>query len=197
MQLSGVAIGMIALYTYPIFTVFLEPFFKGHKINGLDITLAAVMLLGIIILVPELDLSNRTTEGIGWGVFSALLFALRNILQRHYLSAYGGDTSILYQGFVAAIAVSPFISNFDPQLAPPDLLKILILGALFTALPHALFASSLRYLSAKTVGLIACLQPVYGTLLAWLVLHEQPTATVLLGGGIILFTAAVETYRVR
>ncbi len=64
---------------------------------------------------------------------------------------------------------------------------------MFTALPHALFTTALRFLSAKTVGLVSCLQPFYGAVLALLVLDEQLTTPTLIGGTIIVATALFET----
>ena len=153
------------------------------------------MLLGIILLVPEFDLANNITQGVCWGVLSAALFALRNVIQGHYLKGYSGETSILYQGMLAGAVVIPFMTTTPLAVDSENLIKLLLLGALFTALPHSFFANSLRYLKAKTVGLIGCLQPVYGTILAFLLLSEEPSLMTLLGGAIIISTAAFETYR--
>jgi drug/metabolite transporter (DMT)-like permease len=195
MQVAGIAVGMVAMYTYPIMIVFLEPLFKGQKPHATDIICALIMLFGITLLVPEFDLRNHITQGVCWGVLSAVLFALRNIMQGHYLKGYGGETSILYQGLMAGLIVLPLMTTNPLHVNSDNLIKLLILGALFTAVPHSFFANSLRYLKAKTVGLIGCLQPVYGALLAFLVLAEQPRLMTLLGGSIIVGAAAFETYR--
>ena len=47
MQVSSIAIGIIALYTYPVITVFLEPFFHGERPQIKDIISALVVLLGV------------------------------------------------------------------------------------------------------------------------------------------------------
>lgn len=195
MQVAGVAVGMMAMYTYPIIIVFLEPLFKGHKPQRSDMACALVMFCGIGLLVPELDLHNSITQGVCWGVLSAALFALRNVMQGHYLKGYSGETSILYQGLVAGAVVIPFMTSNPLAVSQDNLLKLLVLGALFTAVPHSFFANSLRYLKAKTAGLVGCLQPVYGVLLAYLILAEEPGWMTLLGGAIIISTAAYETYR--
>ena len=195
MQVAGIAVGMVAMYTYPILIVFLEPLFKGQRPHLADIMSAMVMLFGVSLLVPEFDLANDITQGVCWGVLSASLFALRNVIQGHYLKGYSGETSILYQGILAGIVVIPFMTTNPLAVDTENLIKLLVLGALFTALPHSFFANSLRYLKAKTVGLIGCLQPVYGTILAFLLLAEEPGLMTLLGGAIIVGTAAFETYR--
>ena len=117
-------------------------------------------------------------------------------MQKHYLSAYGGLTSMFYQCFIAGLISLPFITTAPNHIATDHWLLLIILATIFTALPHSLFTNSLRYLKAKSVGLIASLQPLYGALFAYLILQEQPTAMTIVGGGIILGAAIYETYSV-
>lgn len=195
MQVAGVAVGMLALYTSPIITVFVEPLFHGQRPHTRDIICAVLVFVGVMLLVPEFSLENDITQGVIWGVLSAVFFALRNTLQRHYLQHYRGDTSMLYQSAVAAVLAFPLLQVNPASFDTDTLWKLALLATAFTAIPHSLFAGSLRYLKAKSVGLIGCLQPVYGTLFAFLILHEQPDLFTLAGGALIVGTAAWETYR--
>lgn len=52
MQVSSVAIGVIALYTYPVITVFLEPLFHGEKPHIIDVISSMVVFIGIYLIVP-------------------------------------------------------------------------------------------------------------------------------------------------
>ncbi len=194
MQISGIAVGMIALFTYPVMTVFIEPLFHGDKPKSKDVFCGLIMLTGVILIVPDFSISNSITIGIFWGIFSAVFFSLRNVLQRHYLSQYGGLTSMLYQSFFAGIVALPFISSPPSSITVNQWVLLLVLASVFTAIPHSLFASSLRHLKAKSVGLIASLQPLYGAILAFLVLSEQPSLSTLLGGIVILGAATYESY---
>jgi drug/metabolite transporter (DMT)-like permease len=194
MQISGVAVGMIALFTYPVMTVFIEPLFHGDKPKTKDVFCGLIMLSGVALIVPDFSVNNNVTVGIFWGVFSAVFFSLRNVLQRHYLSQYGGLTSMLYQSFFAGIVALPFISLPPSSITVNQWALLLILASIFTAIPHSLFASSLRHLKAKSAGLIASLQPLYGAILAFLVLSEQPSPSTILGGIIILGAATYESY---
>jgi drug/metabolite transporter (DMT)-like permease len=195
MQVSSIAIGMIALFTYPMITIFLEPFIKGTLPKQADILCGFVVLLGVLLMVPSFSLKSEVTLGILWGVLSALLFSVRNIIQGHYLSEYGGEVSILYQGAVVAVMTVCFIDSVPSFENHYIWAQLLVLGALFTAVPHVLFASGLRFLNAKTVSLVSCLQPVYATLFAFLILKEQPALLTLIGGAMIVIAAAWETYR--
>lgn len=195
MQVSSIAIGMIALFTYPMITIFLEPLIKGALPKQADIICGFVVMFGVLLMVPSFSLESEVTLGILWGVLSALLFSVRNVIQGHYLSEYGGEVSILYQSVVVVIMTMCFVDSVPSIDNHYTWIQLLVLGAFFTALPHVLFASGLRVLNAKTVSLVSCLQPVYATLFALLILKEQPALLTLIGGAIIVIAAAWETYR--
>lgn len=194
MQVSTIAVGVIALYTFPVITVFLEPLFHGEQPHIKDIVSAIVVLFGIYLLVPEFSLSNETTQGILWGVLSALLFSLRNIVQGHYFKGYTAKHSLFYQTLVTFVVLLPFSFESIPQVTQLQWGQLLVLGIFFTALPHTLFAFSLLNLKAKTVSLIACVQVVYATLFATLMLNEWPQFSTLVGGLIVVSAAMYESY---
>ncbi|MDW7549352.1 DMT family transporter [Pseudoalteromonas peptidolytica] len=196
MQMAGIAIGIIAFFTYPVITVFLEPLFNRKQIQLKDIISASTVLLGIYLLVPEANLGNQVTLGIVTGVFSGALFALRNLLQKQFFSHYSGPHTMLYQTLVACLLLIAFVDVPPQHVSPQNISLILLAGVVFTAIPHALFASSLRHLSATTAGLISCLQPLYGTLLAYILLHETLTLTTLFGGLLVVSAACFETWSI-
>ena len=194
MQVSSIAVGVIALYTFPIITIFLEPLFHGEKPHIKDILSAVVVLFGIYLLVPEFSLSNETTLGIFWGVLSALFFALRNIVQGHYFKGYTARHSLFYQTLVTFIVLLPFSFEVIPQVTTTQWGQLLVLGVFFTAVPHTLFAFSLLNLKAKTVSLVACVQVVYATIFAALFLGEWAELSTVVGGLIVLIAAMYESY---
>jgi len=197
MQVASIAVGVIALYTFPVLTVFIEPLFHGERPQLRDILSAVAVLLGIYLLVPGLDLDDSVTQGVLWGVLSALFFALRNIIQGRYFSGYSARQALLYQVGVIIFMLLPFGGGVIPEVSRWQWGQLLVLGVLFTALPHTLFAHSLLFFKAKTTSLIACLQVVYATLFAALVLAEMPQWTTVLGGLIVVAAAMYESYSAR
>lgn len=194
MQVSSIAVGVIALYTFPILTVFLEPLFSGERPHVKDVISALTVLFGIYLLVPEFSLSNETTQGLLWGILSALFFALRNIIQGHYFKGYTAKHSLFYQTLVTFIVLLPFSFEIVPEVSTFQWGQLLILGVFFTAVPHTLFAFSLLNLKAKTVSLVACVQVVYATIFAAIVLSEWPELTTVVGGLIVVAAAMYESY---
>lgn len=208
MQMAGVTIGIISFFTYPVITVFLEPlltrFLSNSKLNsGLsckpkrkDILIAFIVMVGVFLLIPEISLGNQVTLGIATGILSAFFFALRNILHKTYFSHYSGPHTMLYQTLVAFFMLCLFVEVPPIDVTDNDWLLILLVGIIFTAMPHALFASSLRNLSATTAGLISCLQPLYGSVLAFLLLSERVDIWTIIGGLLVISAALFETWSV-
>ncbi len=196
MQVSTVAIGMLSFFTYPVITVFLEPLFHGRQIDKADVFAAILVFVGIIIMVGEnvTQLNSNTFQGAMWGVLSACLFALRNVLQKYKFQRVSPDGLILYQVITIALMLFIFI-DFDSigRLELNDWLLIVLLGAVSTAMAHSLFSFSLKHIPAKSVSMIACLQPPFAALFAWLLLNEVPGYGVLIGGFIIVSVALYES----
>lgn len=195
MQYAGVSVGMIALFTFPVITVLLEPFFEKIKLVWQDFVSALIVLVGIALIVPENNLANDVTLGVAVGVGSAVLYSLRNLIHRQHFSHYSGAKAIAWQTLIICITLVPFLSKEMITAPTSSWLLLLALGTVFTALPHALVAGSLTHLRAKTFSLIACMQPFYGVLLAVIMLHEYPTWQTLIGGILVTSASIYETVK--
>ena len=193
MQYSSVSVGMIALFTFPVITVLIEPFFEKVSLVWQDIVSALTVIAGVYFIVPETSLDNDITLGVLIGVGSAVLYAFRNLIHRKHFKQYSGAKAMAWQTLVIAIFLLPTGSNEIADAPMSAWLMLLLLGTVFTALPHALIAASLRHLRAKTFSLIACMQPFYGVILAVLLLDENPSGNTLLGGILITSASIYET----
>jgi drug/metabolite transporter (DMT)-like permease len=60
-----------------------------------------------------------------------------------------------------------------------------------------MFIVGLRTISARTASMIACLEPLYGTILAALLIQEVPTSRVVAGGLVTLGVAFYATIKER
>ena len=192
MQISTIAVGVIALYSYSIMIALLEPVFFKEKLHKIDIFLALLVFFGIILLVPEFSFSNNTTRGVAWGLLSAFLWTLRLLLLRKLSVAYSSPVSMSYQVAVISILLMPVAFYSTPEFGMDAGLLLILLGIFFTAAPHALIVSSLNKLKAKTVAFVSSMQPVYATLFAMLILGEFPPVLTYVGGAIIIFVSLYE-----
>jgi drug/metabolite transporter (DMT)-like permease len=193
MQYSSVSVGMIALFTFPVIAVLLEPFFEGISLVWQDLLSAVVVFLGILFIVPEISLENDVTMGILIGILSAFLYALRNLCHRKYFSHYSGSHAMAYQTLIIFISLLAFVSEGLFTGTADTYLWLIVLGIFLTALPHALIATSLKHLRVKTFSLVACMQPFYGVILAVLILDEKPNWQTFVGGILVISAAIYET----
>ncbi len=198
MQVSTIAIGMLALFTYPVITVLLEPFFSRNRLMVSDVFAGMMVLVGIYLMVEDdmHQLDSSAVQGVLWGVLSAFLFALRNLLQKYYHADVPSDSLMLHQVLAIAVMLLVFVDYTSVMAFEPyDWLMLLLLGAISTATAHTLLSFSLKHLPAKSIAMISCLQPLFAALFAWLLLDEMPTQAVILGGLIIVSVAFYESVK--
>lgn len=197
MQVSTVAIGMLSLFTYPIITVLMEPFFVQQKPALRDIFAGLILLGGVAIMTLDGLNASMSSAVLGafWGVISAFSFSLRNTLQKYCFKNVPSSTLMFHQVLAVSLGLVPFLDFESVQSMPAKgWLLVVALGVLCSATAHTLLSISLKHLRAKSVALISCLQPIVGATLAWLLINEPASIFVLVGGGIILSVAAWESY---
>jgi len=195
LQLSNVAIGMLSLFTYPVFTAFLEPFFLKTKFQGVHLVLAFLVLLGIYFLVPNFSLSDGHTVAIGFGLFSALCYAVRNLILKTKVDTYNGSVLMTYQLIVVTVLLFPVYFLYDLRPIGDQWPGLLGLVVITTALGHTMFINTFKHFSITTVSIISCIQPVYGIIIGALFLSEVPTWSTILGGIMILASVIIESIR--
>lgn len=193
MQVSTVAVGIVAMFAYPVITVFLEPLFYRSRIKAVDVAMGSLVLLGVALLIEEPSLNHKVTQGVLWGLLSALAASLKNILVGKYLSDYSPFTVMSYHALISCAILMPFVSVSAGELSLENWLLLIALGSIFTAIPHTQITYGIMRTSAKTAAMVVSLQVVYACLFATWLLGEQLTWSVVFGGGCILFTAVYES----
>ncbi|MGK7393343.1 MAG: DMT family transporter [Candidatus Cyclobacteriaceae bacterium M3_2C_046] len=188
LKVSTVAIAFISVFTFPIITTLLEPVFFKAKLSWIDLFSSVLVLIGITLLIPELDFSNRLTLGVFLGVVSALFYALRNLLNKKYIHIYSGSLIMKNQLLVSSVILIPAMFFYTFSFSFRDVSYLLILGLVTTAVGHTLFVRSLKHFTASTASVISSLQPIYGIILAVIVLNEQLPFNVIAGGTLIITT---------
>lgn len=195
MQVSTIAIGIVAMYTFPVMTALIEPLVDKNKYRLSDFICAGAVLAGIVMIVPEFSLQSDVVMGLLWGCLAAAGLTARNIIVRKKLRHISSIVCMGYQLLITFLMLLPFMSFEYDLLADSRLLYLVLLGVFFTAIPHSLIVASLKNLRATTVGLISCMQPFYSIVIAALVIGELPKGNVIIGGAVIIATALYESKR--
>ncbi len=195
LQWSSVAIGMLSLFTYPVLTAFLEPLLLKTKLQKIHLLLGAMVLMGIYLLSPDFNFKNSNTLAIGIGIFSALCYALRNLVLKSKVTEYHGSTLMVYQTGIIGLILVPAFFYIDFDMVLNQWKGLLALAIITTAIGHSLFLMTFKHFSITTVSILSSIQPVYGILIGAIFLNEIPEITTVLGGMLILGSVVIESFR--
>jgi drug/metabolite transporter (DMT)-like permease len=189
---SNASITLSCLAATTLFTSVLEPMIIKRPFRWFEAGIGLFIILGIYLIFTFQQLY---LTGIILGLISAFLAALFSVLNKKLIA--GRDTYVvtfyeLTSGFLFLSLLIPVYAYWQPEMRyapePMDWLWLLILAWLCTVLAYTLSLNALRHISAYTSNLTINLEPVYGIVLAWLLLneHEQLHAGFYAGTGIIL-----------
>ena len=184
-RVSTVAIGVLALGSFPLFVLFLEPLVFRERLRALDVVAGALVVAGLVLVAPALDLRNTMTQGLLWGVGGGLAYAVFSLISRSVVRTLPALTVGFYQQLFAGLGALPFTWTAWPEVSGHDWAYLAVLGVVFTGGLQWLFNSGLRHQSVQTLSVLLGLEPVYAIFLAWLVLGETPLARTLVGGVVI------------
>lgn len=195
---SNASITLVCLATTSFFTAFLEPMILKQKIKSYEILLGLLIIPGMMLVVNNTDISMQL--GIWIGLLSAFLASLFSSLNKKLVDdADPMSITFLELGsawlFISLIMPFFFMNNevaFMPSGS--DWLYLMVLSLLCTTFAYVISLDALRHISAFAATLTINLEPVYGIILAWLILKENEELNMgfYLGCGLIL--AAVFSY---
>ncbi len=192
-QLTNVAVGLLTFACFPLFVPILERIIDGKPLQMTLLIQGLLCLLGIYLVLPdELSVGFRQQWQVGilLGLLSAATFALVTFYNRRFVQKQSPLLINLYQQATAMVLLSPWLLAYDVHISGEDILLLLLLGTVFTALTHTLITYCLRFIPAFSASLAFTLEPVYGIVAAHWLLQEPLTLTTMLGGGLIVAVCA-------
>ena len=195
-QISTVAISLLTFSTCSIFATFMEPIFFKEKLKKENIIVALVAFAGVVFVAPNVELSSGMFQGFVEGILAGFTFALVTILERKYVKHYSGVVISFYEQVVVFIVLIPVIvlTGLNP-VSKSDIFYILLFSTVFTLLSRYCYITGLKGVSAQTAGVLTTLEPIYGIILAAVLLNETPTVKELIGGVVILLAAVYSSMR--
>jgi len=69
--------------------------------------LGLLVLAGIYLLAPDFDIGNSHVIAVGLGVFSAVVYAIRNIILKSRAAHYNGSLMMTYQTGIVGFILAP------------------------------------------------------------------------------------------
>ena len=197
-QASSVAIGLLGYASFPLFVLLLERRGAQHAVTPREWTCAALVLAGFAVLVPRLAWSDANVQGLALGAVSGLTFAALAVRNRALLRERLPIGLAFWQNACAAgwvLVACMVVPDLVRMPTAAELVALVLLGAVCTALAHTLFIASLRRVTAQAASIVAGLEPVYGIAFAALLLAEVPGPREWAGAALLLAAAILASRR--
>jgi len=186
----GAALASMLLYTAPAWVAVLAWLLLGEAMSASKLLALAMTLAGVacVSLGPPLasgqGLGAANMPGILLGLLSGLSYATYYIFGKRYLGRYATPTLFLYALPVGCLCLLPFIT-FGPRPWQAWLtLAALALATTYGA--YSVYYAGLRLLSATRTAIVATLEPVLASALAYVWWDERFDISGYLGSALIL-----------
>ncbi|HMO37996.1 MAG TPA: DMT family transporter [Saprospiraceae bacterium] len=199
-KLANASIALVAMATTSFFTAFIEPLIMRRRVIWYEIALGLLIIPGMVLVVNGMELSMLT--GLGVGFLSAFLAALFATLNKKFIGDHNAmEVTFLELGsawlFLSLVLPVYFLFAGEAIAIWPvglDWLYLLVLSLLCTTLAYVLALRALRHLSAFASNLTINLEPVYGIVMAWIILKDHESLNQHFYWGVVIILLAVFSY---
>jgi drug/metabolite transporter (DMT)-like permease len=200
--LNGAAVATVLVYSAPAFSTLIGRRLFSENLSIFKITVILVILLGCALVAKVYHPASWQLNPVGvvTGMVSGLMFALYSLMgklsNRRGLNAW---TSLMVAFGFGTLFLFIFNLTNGAVLGREPLADLLWLGGSIsgwgilillglgpTIGGYGLYTLSLDYLPMGVASLIATMEPVFTTFLAYLLLGERMTGAQILGSAIIL-----------
>ena len=187
-KLSSVSVAVLTVYTAPILLALLAPAVLEEPRSW--VALAAVVPaaagLALIGLAGEGGRHARPAA-IVTGLLAALTYALLVMGTKQLTARLPVATIQFWNALVAAVVLAPFLVTSERVLPREgEIGYVVLLGVVFTGLSSFIYIWLLRKVTAQAIGVLAYIEPVSASLLAWALLGQPLTLQVIVGGLLII-----------
>ncbi len=185
---AGMAV--VLLYLAPALVLVAARVLLGTPLTARRTILVAVALAGVaLVAAGSMDALDDPVPAVAWGLLSAATYTLWYLVNGLLPAHLRGITVFAWSVPIGAVAVLPFV---DWSTKSASAWALLIgLAAVTGVFPYLAFSAALARLDPPTVSVIATIEPVVGTLLAVTVLGEDLLVTTLIGGVMVVGSAAL------
>ena len=193
-KLANASIALITMATTSFFTSIIEPIVTGSKFNKLEIILGLLIIPAMLLVAKNIDWTMMT--GFFVGLLSALLASLFASLNKKYVddaSPYVISFLEMFGAFLFISMIIPFIIQQGIDIMPQstDWIYLIILSLFCTTLAFVITMMALKHVSAFDSNLVINLEPVYGIILAIIILKEHEQLSLSFYFGVILILCIV------
>jgi drug/metabolite transporter (DMT)-like permease len=195
-KVSNVSITLAMMSTGAFFASFLEPVFFKRKIISYEVVFGLIVIIGLYIIFK---VESEYLSGILFALLASFLGALFSIFNGMLVKSNNASVISFYELLFGVLFITIYVlftDGFDNtffKLSGSDWTYLIILASICTAYAFIASVHVMKWISPYTVMLTTNMEPIYGILLALLILGEKEymSPTFYLGAIIILLTVVL------
>ena len=195
-KVSNVSITLAMMSTGAFFASFLEPVFFKRKIISYEVIFGLIVIIGLYIIFK---VESEYLSGILLALLASFLGALFSIFNGMLVKSHNASVISFYELLFGVLFITIYVlftGGFDNtffKLSGSDWTYLIILASICTAYAFIASVHVMKWISPYTVMLTTNMEPIYGILLALLILGEKEymSPTFYLGAIIILITVVL------
>ncbi len=201
-KFSNASVAVACIATSAFFTALLDPLRTKSRPNVTQLGLAILAAVGMTLIAGSLP--TGYFFGFTLGILAALLVALYGIYTKTFISRVDTYALTVCQFAIGAallLLFLPLYLKLHPTASTmpkgsEDLLWLVVLATVCTAIPFLLNLRALATLSPFTIGLTFNLEPIYGGALAILIFGENKMMTngFIVGACIVGLSVAIHSW---
>ena len=196
-RLSNASVSLVGFATGAVWTAFLEPLMRGKKIQSVEVALGCLVVAGLYVIF---SFDFEYPLGLLMGIASGLSMSFFSIFNAHFVTRLHPYVITFYEmtgAFLCTVLFLPLYQllwsqDHQLQLVPnaTDWLYLAILAWVCTVYAYSAGVELLKRLSVFSVQLTLNLEPLYGIVMAVIILREGENMQMsfYLGAGIILIS---------
>ena len=195
-KVSNVSITLAMMSTGAFFASFLEPIFFKRKIIAYEVIFGLIVIIGLYIIFK---VESEYLSGILLALLASFLGTLFSIFNGMMVKSHNATVISFYELLFGVVFITIYILSTDGfdnaffNLSGSDWTYLIILASICTAYAFIASVHVMKWISPYTVMLTTNMEPVYGILLALLILGEKEymSPAFYLGAIIILITVVL------
>jgi drug/metabolite transporter (DMT)-like permease len=202
-RLATASVCLAGMATTSLWTAFIEPLVNRTKVKWYEVVLGVIVISGLLVIF---QFESGYWIGLSVALVSAFLAALFSVLNGRLSQRHSPYQITFYEMLAAclfALLMLPFYTGLMTQensiqwmWTDWDWLWLLILGLVCTVYPFSVTVELMKRLPVFSINLTMNLEPVYGILLAVMILGESEKMTTQFYIGTLIILLSVLIYPV-
>jgi drug/metabolite transporter (DMT)-like permease len=181
-------------YTAPVWVAVFSAAIAKERLQRRDVIVVICVMLGMVVFFLD-ALSPGAVLGNLLAIASGVAFAGVALFMRAQRGVSTTE-SIILGNMLTAVVCIPFAGGFPP-VSPDWIVPLVLLGTLQLGVSYLLYSWALAHVTALEAVLITVLEPLLNPLWVGLALGEMPSASAVVGGGIVVGAILLGHFRRR